>query len=122
MKTLLRTKLSYLILSGIIIAIALLFFNYTWSFGFILGFVFSFITVGITESQIDSVLFNNKKGIRNYIGFIIGNMVYVIPFLLSIFFYQYFNIIFVAFGLLYFKYFMFIQEIFFKKREANVKQ
>ncbi|MHB8096554.1 MAG: hypothetical protein ACYDEI_02715 [Erysipelotrichaceae bacterium] len=122
MKTLLRTKLSYLILSGIIIAIALLFFNYTWSFGFILGFVFSFITVGITESQIDSVLFNNKKGIRNYIGFIIGNMVYVIPFLLSIFFYQYFNIIFVAFGLLYFKYFMFIQEIFFKKRETNVKQ
>lgn len=122
MKTLLRTKLSYLILSGIIIAVALLFFNYTWSFGFILGFVFSFITVGITESQIDSVLFNNKKGIRNYIGFIIGNMVYVIPFLLSIFFYQYFNIIFVAFGLLYFKYFMFIQEIFFKKRETNVKQ
>lgn len=122
MKTLLRTKLHYLILSGIIIAIALLFFNYTWSFGFILGFVFSFITVGITESQIDSVLFNNKKGIRNYIGFIIGNMVYVIPFLLSIFFYQYFNIIFVAFGLLYFKYFMFIQEIFFKKRETNVKQ
>lgn len=122
MKTLLRTKLSYLILSGIIIAIALLFFNYTWSFGFILGFVFSFITVGITESQIDSVLFNNKKGIRNYIGFIIGNMVYIIPFLLSIFFYQYFNIIFVAFGLLYFKYFMFIQEIFFKKRETNVKQ
>jgi hypothetical protein len=122
MKTLLRTKLSYLILSGIIIAIALLFFNYTWSFGFILGFAFSFITVGITESQIDSVLFNNKKGIRNYIGFIIGNMVYVIPFLLSIFFYQYFNIIFVAFGLLYFKYFMFIQEIFFKKRETNVKQ
>jgi len=122
MKTLLRTKLRYLILSGIIIAIALLFFNFTWSFGFILGFVFSFITVGITESQIDSVLFNNKKGIRNYIGFIIGNMVYVIPFLLSIFFYQYFNIIFVAFGLLYFKYFMFIQEIFFKKRETNVKQ
>lgn len=122
MKTLLRTKLSYLILSGIIIAIALLFFNYTWSFGFILGFAFSFITVGITESQIDSVLFNNKKGIRNYIGFIIGNMVYVIPFLLSIFFHQYFNIIFVAFGLLYFKYFMFIQEIFFKKRETNVKQ
>jgi hypothetical protein len=122
MKTLLRTKLSYLILSGIIIAIALLFFNYTWSFGFILGFAFSFITVGITESQIDSVLFNNRKGIRNYIGFIIGNMVYVIPFLLAIFFYQYFNIIFVAFGLLYFKYFMFIQEIFFKKRETNVKQ
>lgn len=122
MKTLLRTKLRYLILSGIIIAIALLFFNYTWSFGFILGFAFSFITVRITESQIDSVLFNNKKGIRNYIGFIIGNMVYVIPFLLSIFFYQYFNIIFVAFGLLYFKYFMFVQEIFFKKRETNVKQ
>jgi len=122
MKALLRTKLRFLIITGIIIAIALLFFNYTWSFGFILGFVFSFITVGITESQIDSVLFNNKKGIRNYIGFIIGNMVYVIPFLLSIFFYQYFNIIFVAFGLLYFKYFMFIQEIFFKKRESNVKQ
>lgn len=122
MKTLLRTKLRYLILSGIIIAIALLFFNYTWSFGFILGFAFSFITVGITESQIDSVLFNNKKGIRNYIGFIIGNMVYVIPFLLSIFLNQYFNIIFVAFGLLYFKYFMYIQEIFFKKRGSNVKQ
>ncbi len=122
MRTLLRTKLRYLILSGIIIAIALLFFNYTWSFGFILGFAFSFITVGITESQIDSVLFNNKKGIRNYIGFIIGNMVYVVPFLLAIYFSQYFNVIFVAFGLLYFKYFMYIQEIFFKKRETNVKQ
>ncbi len=122
MKTLLRTKLRYLVLSGTIIAIALLFFNYTWSFGFILGFAFSFITVGITESQIDSVLFNNKKGLKNYIGFILGNMVYVIPFLLSIFLNQFFNVIFVAFGLLFFKYFMFIQEIFFKKRETNVKQ
>jgi len=122
MKSLLRTKLRYLILSGIVIALALLFFNYTWSFGFILGFAFSFITVRITESLIDSVLFNNKKGIQNYVGFILGNMVYVIPFLLSVFLSQYFNIIFVAFGLLYFKYFMFIQEIFFKKRETNVKQ
>ncbi|MDP3442162.1 MAG: hypothetical protein Q8T08_04810 [Ignavibacteria bacterium] len=122
MKTLLRSNLRYLIISGIIIAIAMLIFNYTWSFGFTLGFVFSFVTVGITESQIDSVLFNNKKGIQNYIGFIIGNMVYVIPFLISIFLNHYFNIIFVAFGLLYFKYFMFIQEGFFKKRETNVKQ
>lgn len=122
MKTLLRTKLKYLILTGIIIAIALLFFNYTWSFGFVLGFIFSFITVKITESQIDSVLFNQKKGIQNYIGFILGNMVFVIPFIISILLSSYFNIIFVAFGLLYFKYFMFIQESFFNKRETNVRK
>ena len=122
MKTLLRTKLKYLILTGIIIAIALLFFNYTWSFGFVLGFIFSFITVKITESQIDSVLFNQKKGIQNYIGFILGNMVFVISFIISILLSSYFNIIFVAFGLLYFKYFMFIQESFFNKRETNVRK
>lgn len=117
MKTLLRTKFRYLIFSGIIIALALLFFNYTWSTGFILGFAFSFITVGITESQIDSVLFNQKKGIMVYIGFIIGNLIYVIPFVISIIFKEYFNVILVAIGLLYFKYFIFVTEIFFRKKE-----
>lgn len=122
MRTLLRTKLKTLIISGLIIAIALFLNNMSWSFGFLLGFGFSFITIGITESQIDTVLFRQKKGFQNYIGFIIGNMVYVVPFLLAIYFNQYFNVIFVAFGLLYFKYFMYIQEMFFNKRKTNGKQ
>lgn len=121
MRTLLRTKLKTLIISGLIIAIALFLNNMSWSFGFLLGFGFSFITIGITESQIDNVLFRQKKGFQNYIGFIIGNMVYVVPFLLAIYFSQYFNVIFVAFGLLYFKYFMYIQEMFFNKRKTNGK-
>lgn len=118
MKTLLRTKLSKLILFGLIIAIALMFFNYRWSLGFLLGFAFSFITIQITESQIDSVLFYQKKGFRNYLGFILGNMVFIIPFLIAIFLNNYFDVIFVAFGLLFFKYYMFVSEIFFKK-EGN---
>lgn len=122
MKTLLKTKLTYLIITGLLIALVLLFINFSWSIGFLLGFGFSFITIHITESQIDSVLFRQKRGIHNYIGFIIGNLVYLIPFLLAIYFSEFINVIFVAFGLLYFKYFMYIQEIFFKKRESNVKQ
>lgn len=117
MKSLLRTRYLTLIISGIIIALALLIFNYTWSFGFILGFIFSFITLRITESQIDSVLFNQKKGIMMYVKFILGNLIYLIPFTISLIFSQMINIIFVALGLLYFKYFMFVAEIFFRKKE-----
>jgi len=118
MKTLLRTKLSKLILIGLIIALVLMAFNYRWSLGFLLGFIFSFITIQITESQIDSVLFYKRKGFRNYLGFILGNIVFIVPFLISIFFSNYFDIIFMAFGLLFFKYYMFVSEIFFKK-EGN---
>lgn len=117
MKTLLRTRYLTLIISGIILALALLFFNYTWSFGFLLGFFFSFITIRITESQIDSVLFNQRKGIMMYVKFILGNLIYLVPFTISLLFAQYFNLIFVAVGLLYFKYFIFITEIFFRKKE-----
>lgn len=117
MKTLLRTRYLTLIISGIILALALLFFNYTWSFGFLLGFFFSFITIRITESQIDSVLFNQKKGIMMYVKFILGNLIYLVPFTISLLLAQYFNLIFVAVGLLYFKYFIFITEIFFRKKE-----
>ncbi len=117
MKTLLRTKLFSLVLLGIIIAIALIFFNYAWSFGFLLGFAFSFITIKITESQIDSVLFHQKKGIMLYVSFIIGNLIYIIPFAIALIFKDYFNIIFVAFGLLFFKYYIFVTEIFFRKKE-----
>lgn len=117
MKTLLRTKLSKLILIGLIIAIALMVFNYRWSFGFLLGFAFSFITVKRTESQVDAVMFHQKKGLLLYLGFILGNLIYVIPFVVSLLLNDYFDIIFVAFGLLFFKYYIFVTEIFFRKKE-----
>lgn len=117
MKTLLRTKLLTLILIGIIFALALMVFDYRWSFGFLLGFAFSFITIKITETQIDSVLFHQKKGVMLYLSFIIGNLIYVIPFVISLVFNNYFNLIFVAVGLLFFKYYIFVTEIFFRKKE-----
>lgn len=117
MKTLLRTNLSKLILIGLIIAIALMVFNYRWSLGFLLGFAFSFITVKRTEAQVDAVLFYQKKGLMLYLGFILGNLIYVIPFVVSLLLNDYFDIIFVAFGLLFFKYYIFVTEIFFRKKE-----
>lgn len=117
MKTLLRSKLFTFILIGLIIAIALMFFDYSWGLGFLLGFGFSFLTIKITEAQVDSVLFHQKKGIMLYISFIVGNLIYVIPFAISMIFNEYFNIIFVALGLLFFKYYIFVTEIFFRKKE-----
>lgn len=117
MKTLLRTNLSKLLLIGLIIAVALMVFNYRWSLGFLLGFAFSFITVKRIESQIDSILFFQKKGFMTYLSFIVGNLIYVIPFVVSLLFNDYFEILFVAFGLLFFKYFIFVSEIFFRKKE-----
>lgn len=117
MRTLLRTNLFKLVIIGLIIALALMVFDYRWSFGFMLGFLFSFITVKRTEAQVDSILFYQKKGILLYLSFILGNLIYVIPFVISLLFRDYFNLIFVAFGLLFFKYYIFVTEIFFRKKE-----
>ena len=117
MKTLLRTNLLKLVIIGLITALALMVFDYRWSFGFLLGFLFSFITVKRTEAQVDSILFYQKKGILLYLSFILGNLIYVIPFVISLFFNNYFNLIFVGFGLLFFKYYIFVTEIFFRKKE-----
>ena len=117
MKTLLRTNLLKLVIIGLITALALMVFDYRWSFGFLLGFLFSFITVKRTEAQVDSILFYQKKGILLYLSFILGNLIYVLPFVISLFFNNYFNLIFVGFGLLFFKYYIFVTEIFFRKKE-----
>ena len=117
MKEILRNRYTLLIITGLIVGAGLMFVGLSWSLGFLLGFAFSFVTVNITKFQIDSVLFHKKQSWTNYVGFMIGNLIYVVPFIISILFYEWFNLFAVGIGLLFFKYFIFITEIFFRQKE-----
>lgn len=119
MKELLRNRFTVLIVSGLLVSLGLLFVGYSWSLGFLLGFVFSFFTVNLTQYQIDSALFRKQKSWTLYLGFIVSNLVYVVPFIISVLLYEWFNLIAVGIGLLYFKYFLFAQELLLKKRGSH---
>ena len=117
MKELLRNRYTLLIITGILVSLGLLFVGHAWSLGFLLGFVFSFLTVNITKYQVDSVLFKRTHSWTTYVKFIIGNLIYVVPFIISILLMEWFNLFAVGIGLLFFKYFIFISEIFFRQKE-----
>lgn len=117
MKEILRNRYTALIVSGILVSLGLLFVGFSWSLGFLLGFAFSFLTVNITKYQVDSVLLHRKQSWTTYVKFIVGNLIYVVPFIISILMYDWFNLFAVGIGLLFFKYFIFISEIFFRQKE-----
>lgn len=117
MKEILQNRFSILIVSGLLVALGLLIVGLSWSFGFLLGFAFSFLTVNITKYQVDSVMFKRKHSWKTYVKFIVGNMIYIVPFIISILWFDWFNLFAVGIGLLYFKYFIFISEIFFRQKE-----
>jgi hypothetical protein len=117
MKELLRNRFTVLIISGLLVSLGLLFVGYSWSLGFLLGFAFSFLTVNITKYQVDSVLFSRTQSWTTYVKFMLGNLIYIVPFIISILLYDWFNLFAVGIGLLYFKYFIFISEIFFRQKE-----
>jgi hypothetical protein len=117
MKEILQKRFSVLIISGLLVSLGLLFVGYSWTLGFLLGFAFSFLTVNITKYQVDSVLIKRKQSWTTYVKFILGNLIYIVPFVISILLYDWFNLFAVGIGLLYFKYFIFISEIFFRQKE-----
>lgn len=99
----------------ICLTLVLYLYNHSWSFGFILGIVFSKLHFAIIEFRINRIFENRSVGFLTNFTFIMGNISFIIPLGFAILYPEIFNIITVALGIVFFKYYIYIKEIFFWK-------
>lgn len=104
---------------GVLLAVGLLYFGYSYSLGFLLGIVASDVSIILLERRIDVIVGQRKKGFKTYLNFMVGNLFLVVPLAISVFFPQVFNLLAVGLGILYLRYSVFIKEIFVKRKDRS---
>ncbi len=103
---------------GLLITFILFFFGLRYAVGMLAGLSFSYVHLRLKANYIGNMLFfRNHSPFGTYVFFTLGMLLLCIPLLLGALYPQRINIFTAAFGILFFKYEIFVKEMFFRRKE-----
>ncbi|MHC1735098.1 MAG: hypothetical protein AB9921_05440 [Erysipelotrichaceae bacterium] len=104
--------------SGLILGVLLVVIKASWGIGFLAGFAASLIHFQLTSNYVSGILhLRYHKRFTTYLFFAAATMFLGVPLLIAILYPTWINVFAATAGLLFFKYRLFVKEIFFRKKE-----